>query len=253
MSIKPIDFYDCAQTGQREDRPLQQRERKAIGIIGRELHTAATASILDVGCGNGFFLSELHRALGRDHAYHGVDYSAYKIKKAGALPYEFRQCNLEEGIPHADATFDVVYSGEVIEHLYNPDLMLEECHRILKPGGLLILTTPNFQAWYNRALFLLGIQPIFYEASTRSSSIGLGPLRRFKLQDELLGHVRLFNRRALIDILENEGFESVSVSGAIFPAFPRPIQLVDRMFNVRPSLASNFVATARPRALPAEG
>ena len=53
----------------------------------------------------------------------------------------------------------------MIEHLYNPDHMLEECRRVLKPGGLLIISTPNLQAWYNRILFLFGVQPIFYEVS----------------------------------------------------------------------------------------
>ena len=44
---------------------------------------------------------------------------------------------------------------------------------MIVPGGHLIITTPNLQAWYNRILFALGIQPIFYETSTRSTHIGL--------------------------------------------------------------------------------
>lgn len=57
----------------------------------------------------------------------------------------FKQFNAEVDVfPYAEATFDVILNCEIIEHLLcNPVHMLAECHRVLKPGGLLILTTPN--------------------------------------------------------------------------------------------------------------
>jgi 2-polyprenyl-3-methyl-5-hydroxy-6-metoxy-1,4-benzoquinol methylase len=248
VSLQPIDYYDCDKLGLPPDRPLLQREYKAIDIVRRLLPEAKAAEILDVGCGDGAFLQELDKALHRPYKYHGVDYSEYKVKKAQVLPYEFRRCNLEEGIPYDDATFDLVYSGEVIEHIYNPDFMLEECHRILKPGGLLIISTPNLQAWYNRMLFLVGIQPLFYEVSTKSSMIGAGPMRHIRLQSVPVGHLRVFNRRGLHDLMKNEGFEIISTKGAKFQSLPKPVQAVDNLFNVRPSLASNLVVTARKTA-----
>jgi 2-polyprenyl-3-methyl-5-hydroxy-6-metoxy-1,4-benzoquinol methylase len=247
MSLAPIDYYDCEERGLEEDRPLLQREQKSIQLIRKYVPEKKDIHILDVGCGNGSFLQELDKSLARNYHYHGVDYSEYKVKKASSLPYEFRRCNLEEGIPYEDETFDVVYSGEVIEHLYNPDYMLEECYRVLKPNGLLIISTPNLQAWYNRVLFFVGIQPLFYEVSTKSSYIGAGPLRRIKKQTVPVGHLRVFNRRGLLDLIENEGFEVISITGAMFQSLPKSVQLVDNIFNAIPSLASNLVVTARRR------
>ncbi len=63
---------------------------------------------------------------------------------------------MEEGIPYPDDSFDVVSAGEVIEHIYDPDRLLAETRRVLRPGGHVVLTTPNLQAWYNRALFVAG-------------------------------------------------------------------------------------------------
>lgn len=247
MSLQPIDYYDCDKLGLSAHRPAVQREYKALNIIRRQISANKEASILDVGCGNGSFLQLLDETLGRPYEYHGVDYSEYEVNKAQALPYEVSRCNLEEGIPYADARFDIVYSGEVIEHLYNPDYMLEECHRVLKPGGLLIISTPNSQAWYNRVLFLLGIQPLFYEVSTRSTMIGAGVMRRVKLQSIPVGHLRIFNHRGLTDLMQNEGFDVLASTGARFHALPKAIQVIDGIFNLRPTLASVMVVAARKK------
>src|SRR5690606_13056890 len=117
--------------------------------------------VLDVGCGDGVFLDRLAQDLDRrDAAYVGVDYSEHQLAKAAALPYDFHKCDLGSGIPFPDATFDVVHAAEVIEHLLNPDLLVDEAARVLKPGGHVVITTPNLHAWFNRALFVAGVQPV---------------------------------------------------------------------------------------------
>ena len=245
MSLAPIDYYDCDKLGLDAKRPLLQREYKAIDGIRRYTANQPGVSVLDVGCGDGFFLQELDKALGRKIDYHGVDYSEAKLRKAEKLPYKFSHCNLEVGIPYGDESFEVVYSGEVIEHIYNPDFMLEECRRVLKPGGVLIVSTPNLQAWYNRIFFAVGTQPLFYEVSTKSSLIGSGPLRKLKKQNVPVGHLRVFNRRGLLDLVKNEGFEVIGLEGAIYHSLPKPMQVVDKMFNAAPGMASNLIVTAR--------
>ncbi len=112
---------------------------------------------------------------------------------------------------------------------------------MIVPGGHLIITTPNLQAWYNRILFALGIQPIFYETSTRSTHIGAGVLRRLKHGSTPVGHVRVFNKRALLDLLDSQGFQPIAERGAIFLFLPPSMQLIDRIFNHVPSLASNLI------------
>ncbi|MEJ8669191.1 class I SAM-dependent methyltransferase [Streptomyces sp. MS1.AVA.1] len=71
------------------------------------------------------------------------------------------------GLPFRTGSADAVLFSEVIEHLVDPDAALDEIRRVLRPGGHLMLSTPNLAAWYNRALLLAGVQPVFSEVSLR--------------------------------------------------------------------------------------
>ena len=59
-----------------------------------------------------------------------------------------------------------------------------------------------------------------------------------------VGHVRVFNRRAIRDLLSSQGFEPITERGAIFPSLPAPMRLIDRIFNHVPSLASNLIVVS---------
>lgn len=253
MSLNPIDYYDAKKWDIDESRGLLQREHKAIKSLHATIAKAKSTTLLDIGCGDGLFLDQLYRQLPDSEKpkvkLHGVDYSEYKLKKARKLklPAKFAWCNLEKEIPYPARTFDVVYSGEVIEHIYNPDFMLEECARVLKKGGILMISTPNLQSWYNRVLFLFGVQPLFYETSTKSSMVGAGIVGKLKKGNIPVGHLRVFNRTALSDLLVQEGFEIIDFQGARFQSLPQFVQRIDNLFNIRPSLASNLIVTARKK------
>lgn len=72
--------------------------------------------------------------------------------------------NLEETpLPVADETFDVVLCCEVIEHMdVDPMFMLSEVNRVLKPGGVVIVTTPNAVSTWSITKMLRGVEPYFY-------------------------------------------------------------------------------------------
>lgn len=247
MPFEPIDYYDPTQGGHSgRDAILEQRELVAMELASRALR-ARGGALLDVGCGTGVFLASVDEAFSladRGWKLHGVDYSEFQLDAARRRPYEFAQCNVEDGLPFEDGVFDVVFCGELIEHLYDPDAFLDECHRVMAPEGHLVMTTPNLQAWYNRLLFLVGVQPVFYEASTRSTHIGAGPLRHLKRGSAPVGHIRLLNARALRDLVASRGFRVTELRGAVFNALPGPAKAVDRLFNRVPSLASILVVLA---------
>src|SRR5205085_1504930 len=103
--------------------------------------------VLDVGCGSALVAD---RIAGRDATYVGVDYGGHHITYARekhavaheALRTEFARCDAES-LPFADAAFDVVVFSEVIEHLMRPERAVWEIARVLKPGGVLVMTTNN--------------------------------------------------------------------------------------------------------------
>jgi SAM-dependent methyltransferase len=237
----PRDYYDAQHWAERTT-ALLHRERLALGLLADVL--TPDVSVLEVGCGNGLFLDRI-RKIAPGARLSGVDYSHYQIERPVHPSLRLKQADLAKGIPCDDSSFDVVYAAEIIEHLLDPDLLLSEIRRVLRPGGTLVLTTPNLCAWYNRALFLFGVQPLFVESSTRSSTIGSGFIRRFKLGSTPVGHVRVFNLDAIRDLLASTGFTVTAVKGASFDYFPRALRILDAAVAWYPGLSSNLVVKCR--------
>lgn len=101
---------------------------------------AAGGSILEIGCGGGYFLD----ALSRDYRVVAVDISAHAVTRARlrAPRVSFGLADAQR-LPFADACADCVLAFDVIEHLPSPEALLTEARRVLKPGGLLVFSTPN--------------------------------------------------------------------------------------------------------------
>jgi SAM-dependent methyltransferase len=98
-------------------------------------------SVLDVACGEGYGAAGLLRA-GARHVL-GVDIASEACSLA-ADRYDFPCIRASaDAIPLAACSVDLVVSFETIEHLNSPNLLVAECARVLKPGGKLIISTPN--------------------------------------------------------------------------------------------------------------
>ena len=145
-------------------------------------------SILDVGCGTGLNASYL-KAMG--HSVKGIDLSPVAIEKFKEAGFDGEVCDIVEGLPYEDGTFDAVFASEVIEHLADTDSFLTELKRVLRPGGTLILSTPNSAFWVFRILELLG------QTAT-------------EIQHP--GHIRFFSVAGLRNHLRDAGFGDVQMS-----------------------------------------
>ncbi len=102
--------------------------------------------VLDVGCGEGRLLARL-QALGWTGIGHDVDPQAVAVARQRGLAVTEGDL-LAQAYP--DASFDAVVLSHVIEHVHDPGLHLRECHRVLRPGGRLVLLTPNGASWGHR-------------------------------------------------------------------------------------------------------
>src|SRR3989339_7525 len=102
-----------------------------------------TGIALDVGCGDGRFCTMIRS---RCAAVLGVDISMNALQVARKRDLAVAQANFGESpLPFASASIDLVTCLDVIEHIFDPYFLLHEIHRVLKPGGRFILTTPNLR------------------------------------------------------------------------------------------------------------
>lgn len=197
--------------------------------------------LLDIGCGDGSFAVLL-----KDFAdeVFGVDVSKDAVALAERRGITAFGCDVDrEDLPFEDNFFDAIFCGEVIEHLYNPDHLLDEMYRVLKDGGICIITTPNLGAWYNRFLLLLGFQPHFTEVSLTHN---VGKLYLGKVKDKSAcatgGHIHVFTHSSLRELIRLHNFYIKNVFGADMRyLFPFPLNLFERLLSKKASLSSCMI------------
>lgn len=119
--------------------------RHYINAISKFISSDTGSSLLDIGCGTGSFLFHCERKFSFAQL-HGLEYDDRLVKQAitNLSRAEISQGNAEK-LPYEDGSFDVITSFQVIEHVANPNTMLSEIKRILKPNGIVLITTPNLQ------------------------------------------------------------------------------------------------------------
>ncbi len=119
---------------------LTQARRQILHMFLEDL---PTGQVLDVGCGSGEFLHRMHQ-LG--WSVTGVDFGGAAIANAKAkYGFELLHSDLI-GAHFQDNSFDAITMHHVIEHVPEPVALLSEAKRVLKPGGRLVVTTPNIQS-----------------------------------------------------------------------------------------------------------
>lgn len=129
---------------------------RAWDLLAR--HLPPPASILDLPCGAGRFARQLATA----------GYSVTAADVAHVEPFRFDIANrvlmdFNRGLLFSDAQFDGVVSIEGIEHLENPSQFLRDLARVIRPGGTIVLTTPNPDSFRSRRLvFIRGYHRFFH-------------------------------------------------------------------------------------------
>jgi SAM-dependent methyltransferase len=152
---------------------IEEEARRAAKLRGED-----RPRVLDVGCAVGALLERL-----RDRGWEckGVELSAPQADYARRVRgLDVRDVTIEKA-RFPDGSFDLIHASHLIEHLNDPRSFLRECYRLLRPGGRLILTTPN----------AAGFQARLFGPSWRSA---------------IFDHLYLFSLRTLGRLLESENF-----------------------------------------------
>jgi SAM-dependent methyltransferase len=141
-SFRPL-YEDRAAQQYAEPAPLPDPriDRKFGRILELVREQLPCSAFLDAGCGDGRYLAALGAELPARRA--GLDISERILETARArVDADLRQGNLET-IPFADGEFDLVLCSQVIEHVLDANAAVAELHRILRPGGTLVISTDN--------------------------------------------------------------------------------------------------------------
>ena len=127
-----------------KNKPLTNYPQKFINYLVKRFEIKKNQKVLEIGCGRGEFLNEFTNK-GLDG--YGVDLLYYCKNFFPNL--NFKKVDMaNEKLPYEDNFFDVIYSKSVIEHFYYPDKIFKEAFRVLKPGGIIITLTPEWQYIY---------------------------------------------------------------------------------------------------------
>jgi SAM-dependent methyltransferase len=145
----PLAYYGAAGT-QRFPGPVEWLQRQLYAARIRRLEKfngGRPGHVLDVGCGRGFLLQEFQRHGWEVLGTEADDKAAMHAREVLRLPVKVGPL---EALEPPGAGFDAIVLWHVLEHLADPTATLVQVHRLLRPGGILLVGVPNFGSWEAR-------------------------------------------------------------------------------------------------------
>lgn len=217
-SVASLDFRRLDRAMDRWEYKPRLRERIAAGFPG--------GALLEVGCGLGTELVEFAR---RGMVVTGIDLAPTVVEIAGRhlraydLPGQALRGNAE-ALSFRDASFDVVYSSGVLQHVPDIGKAVDEIHRVLRAGGLAVCIVYHRYSWFNVLRRVAGAHvefedadpPIIHTYSRRSVRRLFGKFRRVSVSTEYHSPSPT-PRRGVLAGLYNQGFVPLMMR------MPRPL------------------------------
>jgi 2-polyprenyl-3-methyl-5-hydroxy-6-metoxy-1,4-benzoquinol methylase len=223
---------------------VEHRYTKMHRLLRERYGDLAGKRILDLGSSRGLLLTRFRSYKGAELLGNEIDPAERRhaadrgiVEASAHFINTFDGNRMAARLPFADDYADVVMAGEIIEHIVDTEGFLREIHRVLRPGGALVLSTPNILWWKHRLALLAGRYPEALDY-------------RLRYGDDF-GHVRSFTPALLGGLLAETGFVDVYIVGKrLGPistlASSGPVaRALDRAADHLPKLADHLIALAR--------
>jgi SAM-dependent methyltransferase len=180
--------------------------------------------VLEVGCGAGVDLARFAKggaaATGVDIASSAIDLARANFAQQG-LDGQFRVANGEQ-LPFPDGSFDLVYAHGVVQYTADPRRLVEECRRVLAPGGAAIFQVYNRLSWLNALSKLMKVG-LEHDQAPVLLKFSIGEFRRLLAG---FGRVRIVPERFPVRSRLHGGWKGTVYNGLFvgaFNALPRPL------------------------------
>jgi 2-polyprenyl-3-methyl-5-hydroxy-6-metoxy-1,4-benzoquinol methylase len=196
-SIYPDSYYSFSET--KKSNPLVQLIRSWVtrrkAIFYKNLVNNPSAQVLDVGCGDGRLIEILKYSCPPDWRYAGIDWNEDAIHvliRRGDLGRSGDVSTME--LTDWEGRFDLIVMHQLIEHVHDPRLLLSKMGRLLKPGGIISIETPDVESWDFKLLH-----------------------RRYWSVYHIPRHFYIFNKNNFTEMANALGFEVLSTKSLINP------------------------------------
>jgi len=211
--------YTQAMSSEQETAEFDWASEKIKLLIAALKSIPSRDRVADIGCRTGG-QAAYYQAQAEIQEMHGFEIGPSPLieaKKKGLQVHEWisgiSACPVENNF------FDVIIAGDLIEHLLDTDVFLEELVRVVKPGGYLLITTPNLAWWWNRWRLVTGKVP------GNMGSVSFNHAADVAVDKK---HLRVSVNSEWQYLFEQHGLDLVETQGYFYPKLLRsPLNLLD--------------------------
>lgn len=197
------------------------RFQKVLKQIGKR------KQVLDLGCGDGFFMEKI-KAEG--NIVEGVEISVPAVRKARGKGFMVYNISLnDDWSSKLNKLYDIIFAGELIEHIFDTDRFLQNCRNALKKNGSLVITTPNVASLGRRLLLLFGKNPLIETTARKTDA----------------GHIRYFTHQTLINLLLQNRFKVTYMASGVINFDNRGKYYSSLLARIFPTLGNTIIITAK--------
>jgi len=232
------------------NRTMQEAYRCGYELVAASLREKGKC--LDCGAGEGEHFAHLQGLMDLDiDRYHGIDWNSECAQRARTKGIPVMTGDLNRELPFGDGEFQCVFGFSVLEHLLNGCRWMREAKRVLKPGGTLVILSPNIATWFTALLIVLGRMPsigphpdsLLLKTAESPLPFAAGFTADLESDTPLHRHLIVFSYRALKRYLAICGF--TEIKGRAFGLYPFPAFMQPLVERIDPWHCHQMVFSAR--------